>query len=218
MFFAIGVLLTLVLFELRKRNWFLEVTPMMLKPMRARDYEMDFWAKTSNAHFDTENLQISNERYRNLSAASPESFRILRNNATGEIVGGYAFLFFNGDIAQHVMSGQIFMVDVTSDMVCKPSEATLMMLCDVVVKSDRKRVLDILSFDIYSQIIATNKVLSKLQNITATSVDPFYESFLSQINFTHRPIPAVERTGRKLWVADASHFRGLTWEIFGADA
>jgi hypothetical protein len=93
-----------------------------------------------------------------------------------------------------------------------------MMLCDVVVKSDRKRVLDILSFDIYSQIIATNKVLSKLQNITATSVDPFYESFLSQINFTHRPIPAVERTGRKLWVADASHFRGLTWEIFGADA
>jgi hypothetical protein len=210
-FFVMGIALTIVLNAILNRKKFISGKPTILIPLKANEHELELWSKRANEHFDVEQFQLSVEYYRGLYLKSPNSFRIFKSRSTGMVVGGYVFLFVGEDVANKILRGELFMVDITPNMLCSPSQAFLIHVCDIVSDRVHSPANNVIMFDIFSQLIGTVKALENIKSITAHSIDGFYESLLQQMGFTYKPIQFVERTGRKLWVAESNSLRTISW-------
>lgn len=209
--FVFGMCVALGLVALISRKKFILGKPTVLTPLKASIHEIELWTDKANEHFDVDQLQISTDRYRQLYAKSPSSFRIFKSRATGKVVGGYVFLFLRNDVSQKLLRGEYFMGDLTDDMICSPIEADTIHVCDIVSDRADKTLNNVIMFDVFSQLIGTVRALDNINNLTAHSIDKFYESLLEQMGFSHKPIRSVERTGRKLWVANSDTLRSISW-------
>lgn len=209
--FLMLVLLVGTIMFVRNRLAVIPGKPVVLTPLVATEHDIELWSETSNSFFDTPEFYISAEWYRAMYEKAPHSFRIIKSRSTGEVVGGYLLLFLASPQAEAVMRGELFMVDITPEMLVEARDASLVHLCDVVVSSKDAFVKYVLIFDLFSELIGTCRALANVKNVTGHSIGAFYEAINKQMGFSYKPLKHVERTGRKLWVAEAATFRTASW-------